>query len=160
MSPARLCLPLALAAVLAGCGETRIDAHKAEGLIRELVAKQVGARVASVACPRGITARKGVTFRCRVSARDRTKGDVVVTARDSRGSVEVTAPFLLVRRSEADMARQIDDRYDAKVTEKCPEIVVIHKGARFRCEASSGGQLRDVNARFVDATGRFSFRPD
>ena len=160
MSPVRLCLPLALAAVIAGCGETRIDADKAEGLIRDLVTQRVGARVATVACPHGITAKKGVTFSCRVAATDRTKGEVLVTARDNRGSVEVSAPFLRVRSSEADMAKQIDSRFDAAVKVTCPEIVVIRKGATFRCEAKSGDQSRDVNARFIDARGRFSFRPD
>jgi hypothetical protein len=160
LSPVRLCLPLALAAVLAGCGETRIDAGKAEGLIRELVTKRVGAHVATVSCPRGITAKKGVTFHCRVAGTDKTAGDVLVTARDGHGSVEVTAPFLLVRRSEADMAKQINASYGAAAKVDCPEIVVIREGARFHCEATSGDQQRDVNARFLDDRGKFSFLPD
>ena len=160
MSPVRLCLPLALAAALTGCGETRIDADKAEGLIRDLVTERVGARVATVACPGGITAKKGVTFNCHVAGTDKTKGDVLVTARDGRGSVEVSAPFLRVRRSESDMAKQIEDSYGAAAKVDCPEIVVIRKGATFRCEATSGDESRHVNARFLDDSGKFSFRPD
>ena len=155
-----LCLALALAGTLAGCGETRIDADKTEDLIRDLVSEQVGAKVATVACPEGITAKKGVTFECRVAGTDATKGNVVVTGRDSSGSIEVSAPFLRVRTSEADMAAQIEDRFDADVKVDCPEIVVIEKGATFRCRARSGDQTRDVHGRFLDDNGRFSFRPD
>jgi hypothetical protein len=156
----RVCLPLAVAfaLALAGCGETRIDAGKAEGLIRALVTERVGAKVATVACPEGITAKQGVTFECRVSGTDATKGNVVVTGRDSRGSVEVSAPFLHVRTAEADMAAQIADRLDERVKVSCPEIVAINKGATFRCGARSGDQTRIVHGRFLDDSGRFSFR--
>jgi hypothetical protein len=150
-----------LAAALAGCGETRIDADKAESLIRDLVTERVGARVATVACPAGITARKGVTFHCHVAGTDKTNGDVLVTARDGRGSVEVSAPFLRVRSSEADMAKQLEQSFATPVVEvRCPEIVVIQKGARFRCRARSGDQSQNVSGRFLDDNGRFSFRPD
>lgn len=159
MRPAHLCLAASVAIAIAGCGETRIDAGKAETLIRDLVRERVGAQVATVTCPKGITARKGVRFRCRVAGTDATHGDVVVTGRDDKGSVEVTAPFLLVRRSEADMARQIDDELDEHVVVACPEIVVIRKGASFHCKAKSGGTSRDVAGRFIDDSGRFSFLP-
>ena len=156
----RLAVPLALAAAIAGCGETRIDADKAEGLIRDLVSERVGAKVATVACPDGITAKKGVTFSCRVAGTDATKGNVVVTGRDSRGSVDVSAPFLRVRTSEADMAAQIEKTYETRFEVSCPEIIVIEKGARFRCKARSGGRTRNVIGRFLDDSGKFSFRPD
>ncbi len=160
MTPARLWILLALAASVAGCGETRVDADKAERLIRALVTERVGAKVAAVACPEGITASKGVKFTCRVAGTDATKGEVLLTGRDGRGSVEVSAPFLRVRAAERDMAAQIADRFDARVQVSCPEIVVIAKGASFRCRARSRDQTRDVNGRFLDDGGRFSFRPE
>jgi hypothetical protein len=159
---AHLFLPISIAVAgwgIAGCGETRIDAAKAETLIRDLVRERVGAKVATVSCPKGITARKGVRFTCRVAGTDATHGDVVVTGRDGRGTVEVTAPFLLVRRSEVDMARKIDDELGEPVAVTCPEIVVIRKGARFHCTARSGGRSRDVAGRFLDDSGKFSFLP-
>ena len=150
MRPAHLWLPLSVAIAIAGCGET---------LIRDLVTKRVGAKVATVTCPKGITSKKGVRFRCRVAGTDGTHGDVVVTGRDSKGSVEVTAPFLLVRRSETEIARQIDDQFGEVVVIACPEIVVVRKGASFHCKAKSGGASRDVAARFIDDSGKFSFVP-
>jgi hypothetical protein len=150
---------VSVATAIAGCGETRIDASKAETLIRDLVRERVGAKVASVTCPKGITARKGMRFRCRVAGTDGTHGDVVVTGRDGKGRVDVTAPFMLVRRSEAEIAKQIDDELGVPATIACPQIVVIRKGARFHCTARSDGTTRDVAGRFVDDRGNFSFRP-
>ena len=151
---------LAAAVLLAGCGETKIDGPKAERLIRDMVSEDVGARVASVSCPTGITAKNGVTFKCVVKATDGTRGDVVVTGRDSEGSVDLSAPFLIVRESEADMARQLADEQGAKVEVACPELVVIRKGVTFLCKATADGQQRNVTGTFLDDSGRFSFRPD
>jgi hypothetical protein len=160
LRPAQLCIPLLLAVAISGCGQTRIDSAKAERLIGNLVAKQIGARVVTVRCPTGIVARKGVKFTCQVAAADSTKGDVVVTGRDGHGSVDVTAPFLLVRRSEADMARMIDEQFDDSVKVSCPEIIVIRKGATFHCTSQSGDVSSQVSGRFLDDRGRYTFAPD
>ena len=133
---AHLCIPLAAAALVAGCGETKIDGPKAERLIRDLVTKQVGARVTTVTCPTQITAKKGVRFNCAVTAADGTKGNVLVTGRDSKGGVDLSAPFLTVRKSEADMARQIGEQSDETVMVECPELIVIRKGVTFLCKAT------------------------
>jgi hypothetical protein len=156
---AHLCIPLA-ALLITGCGETKIDGPKAERLIRDLVTEQVGARVATVTCPTGITASKGVRFNCAVTAADGTKGNVLVTGRDGKGSVDLSAPFLTVREAEADMARQIGEQSDATVQVECPELIVIRKGVTFLCKATADGQERDVTGRFLDDSGRFSFRPN
>ena len=157
---AHLCIPLAVAVLIAGCGETKIDGPKAERLIRDLVADDVGARVRSVTCPTQITAKKGVRFTCTVTAVDGTKGEVVVTGRDSKGGVDLNAPFLTVRESEADMARQIGEQSAETVKVACPELIVIRKGVTFVCKATADGLKRDVTGRFLDDRGRFSFRPN
>jgi hypothetical protein len=157
---AHLCIPLAVAVLFAGCGETKIDGPKAERLIRELVTKDVGARVRAVTCPTQITASKGVRFTCAVTAIDGTKGDVVVTGRDAEGAVDLSAPFLTVREAEADMARQIGEQSDETVKVACPELIVIRKGVTFLCKAKADGQERNVTGKFLDDSGRFSFRPD
>jgi hypothetical protein len=157
---AYLCIGLAAAALIAGCGETKIDGPKAERLIRELVTEDVGARVRSVTCPTQITASKGVRFTCTIVAVDGTRGPVVVTGRDSEGGVDLSAPFLTVRESEADMARQIGEQSGETVKVTCPELIVIRKGVTFLCKAAADGQQRDVTGKFLDDSGRFSFRPD
>ena len=160
MRRARFCIALAVAGVIAGCGETKIDGPRAERLIRDLVTDDVGARVRSVTCPTGITASKGVRFNCAVTAVDGTKGNVVVTGRDDDGGVDLSAPFLTVRESEADMARQIGEEADATVKVQCPELIVIRKGVTFLCKATADGQQRNVTGKFLDDSGRFSFRTD
>ncbi len=157
---ANLCLPLALSVLIAGCGETKIDGPKAERLIREIVTQDVGARVASVSCPKGITAKKGVVFTCAVTAIDGTQGDVIVTGQDSEGGLDLRAPFLKVRTSEAHMARRIGEDEGAMVKVDCPELTTARKGATFVCKATADGQARSVTGRFLDAGGRFSFRAD
>ncbi len=160
MRRANLCLPLVLSVLIAGCGETKIDGPKTEGLIRELLTKDVGARVASVSCPKGITAKKGAVFNCAVKAIDGTQGNVIVTGQDAKGGVDLRAPFLTVRKSEADMARRIGEDEGAAVKIGCPELTTVRKGATFVCKATADGQARIVTGRFLDADGRFSFRPD
>lgn len=160
MRRANLCLPLALSVLTAGCGETKIDGPKAEGLIRELVTKDVGARVASVSCPKGITAKKGVVLNCAIKAIDGTQGNVIVTGQDSEGGVDLRAPFLTVRKAEADMAREIGEDEGAAVKVACPELTTVRAGVTFVCKATADGQARSVTGRFLDADGRFSFRAD
>ena len=159
MRRARFCIPLAVAGVIAGCGETKIDGPRAERLVRDLVTNDVGARVRSVTCPTQVTAKKGVRFNCAVTAVDGTKGNAVVTGRDTEGGIDLRAPFLTVRESEADMARRIGEQADAAVKVECPELIVIRKGVTFLCKAAADGQERDVTGKFLDDSGRFSFRP-
>ena len=156
-------LPLAAVAVLAvlalaACGEKTIDADKGEKFIRDTVAEQVGARVASVMCPEGVEAKKGGRFTCVVVGRDRTKGEVVARQKDDEGNVEINAPFLHVRQAEAVMANEIGSRVKADIEVACPEIVVVAKGETFTCKASSDDQTRDVAVRLIDASGRFNYR--
>jgi hypothetical protein len=156
-------IPLVAAAVaaavaLAACGEKTIDADKGEKFIRDTIAEQVGARVASVTCPEGVEAKKGGTFNCVVVGRDRTRGEVVARQKDDEGNVEVNAPFLHVRQAEAVMANEIGSRVKAEIEVACPEIVVVAKGETFTCKAGSEGRTRDVAVRLIDAAGRFNYR--
>jgi len=160
LRPTCVLLALALALVIAGCGERPIDARKAEAQIRSLVTQRVGVRVAAVTCPTGIIAKKGRTFRCRIVAADRSEGDVVVTSRDGRGAIAIAAPFLPVSRSEADMSRLIDEQFGESVKVSCPEVIVIRKGATFRCTSRSVEGSSSVEGRFLDDRGRYSFHPD
>lgn len=153
-------LPLLTAALtLAACGRSTVDATKGETFIRGVVADQVGARVAAVACPDDVETRKGDTFTCSVAGADGSKGDVLVTQRDDDGNVNVSAPFLHVREVEAVMADEIAKQAEGGgVTVRCPEIIVVKKGVRFECKATAEGKSRDVAAQLTDDEGHFSYR--
>jgi hypothetical protein len=160
--PVRLATVPAVAlalAVLAGCGETKLDVAKGERMIFDAVSEQVKARVRSVDCPDGLVARKGETFRCRVTGADGTTGEAIVTERDDRGSVSIDAPFLHVRDVEASVAEGIaDDIGGGRVKVTCPEIVTVEAGATFRCRARSGGDQARVRVVQQDDQGRVRYQ--
>lgn len=159
MRPTLPVLALLAAVALASCGESTIDAAKGEKFIRGVVAKQVGARVATVSCPGDIETKKGDRFTCTVTGADGSKGDVLVTQRDDDGNVAVSAPFLHVREAETVMAEQIAKQTkEREVKVACPEIIVVKKSELFRCKATGGDKSRDVSARLTDEQGRFRYR--
>lgn len=152
-------LPLLAAVALVSCGDATIPAGKAETLIRRAVTQQVGARVASVACPEGMRDKQDATFTCVVTGRDGSKGKAVVYVKDDNGALQVSAPFLHVRELESVMADRLRTRTKVRATFACQEIIVPRKGARFGCRARSDGKSGRVVARFVDDAGHFRFRP-
>jgi Domain of unknown function (DUF4333) len=159
MRPGLASLPLLAAVALVSCGDTTVDAGKAETLIRRTVTQQVGARVASVTCPEGVKAKPDVTFTCVVTGRDGSKGNAVVHVKDDNGAFEVTVPFLHVRELEAVMADRLRTQTKVRVTFACQEIVIVREGGRFRCRATSDGRSGSVVVRFIDDAGHFRFRP-
>src|ERR1700710_336212 len=125
MRTSRLLAALAAAAgslAVAGCGDTVIDSGKVEKSIGKTVIAQAGVHVKSVSCPKDPKAEKGKTFTCEVIAKDGTKGDVVVTQKDAKGTVRIAAPFLHTREAEASIAEQIKKQTDVTVTVTCQEI--------------------------------------
>lgn len=156
---AALSLIAASTLALTACGDSTVDTEKGETFIRGVVAEQVGARVATVTCPDDVKTDKGDTFTCSVAGADGSKGDVLVTQRDDKGNVNVSAPFLHVREAEAVMADQIAKQAKLEgVTVKCPEIIVVKTGERFACKATAEGRSRDVAARLTDDDGHFTYR--
>jgi hypothetical protein len=159
MRPGLASLALLAAVALASCGDTTVDTGKGEALIRRAVTQQVGARVASVRCPEGVKAKRDATFTCVVTGRDGSTGNAVVHVKDDNGATQVSAPFLHVRELESVMADQLRKRTKARVMFSCQEIVVVRKGARFRCRATSDGKSGSVVVRLIDDAGHFRFRP-
>ncbi|MBA3748289.1 MAG: DUF4333 domain-containing protein [Solirubrobacterales bacterium] len=153
MRPAILCLSLVLAVPIAGCGEQKIDPVKTGSQIRELVAEQVGASVASVTCPSGLVATKGLRFTCAVAGTDGTRGDADVTVADERGRLEVGTPFLKVSAIQKAIAGELG-RHTRDVEVACPEIVPLQRGETFTCTSSTGA----VDVRLTDDKGHFSYR--
>jgi hypothetical protein len=155
-------VPLSLLAAfaLASCGQSTVDADRAQRFIRGVVVERVGARVATVTCPREAEKKKGGRFTCTVTGTDGSKGDVLVTQGEEDSDVfNVNPPFLHVREAEAVMEKQLGKRAKAAdVSVACPQIVVTRKDALFRCKATSAGKARAVSARFTDEAGHFLYR--
>jgi Domain of unknown function (DUF4333) len=58
---------IAIAALLAGCGETVIDSTKTEDALKANLTKSLNAKVSSVECPSNQKVEKGATFTCTVN---------------------------------------------------------------------------------------------
>ena len=90
MTRSRVVLPLlaALTVVFAGCGTTKIDSKKAEGLIKRSIA-QAGNQASSVHCPTDVKAKSGGTFPCTFKLTDGRHGTVTVHMTNNKGHVTV-----------------------------------------------------------------------
>ena len=75
------------AAVLAGCGDAKIDAGRTEAAIQRDLARQTGLAIASVDCPDDVKVERGGSFRCRAVARNGDRATVLVTQRDDDGTI-------------------------------------------------------------------------
>jgi hypothetical protein len=82
-------LAVALAALVAGCGETTIDQKGAEDLARK-VADSGQVRLKSVSCPDGLKAKKGADFDCDLVYADGAKGTITLHQLDDKGHVRTT----------------------------------------------------------------------
>jgi hypothetical protein len=150
---------LALAAlIISGCSKS-IDSAKAEKFIAKSVSAQVGAQVKSVSCPQDLTAKKGETFECTVTAVDGTTGKTRVTEKDDQGNVSVSAPFIHVRSLEQQIAAGISDQIGgSKVALKCPEIIAGSKGDKFECQATAGTEKAVVEVTQTDGQGNVRYK--
>ena len=83
-------LAVALVALVAGCGETKIDQKGAEGLAKKVVTAS-GVQVKSVSCPSDVKAKKGADFDCDIVADDGSKGTITLHQEDDKGHVITSA---------------------------------------------------------------------
>lgn len=152
-------LAVAAVTVLAACGTKTIDAKKAEAGITKAVTEQAGARVKEVSCPDGKEAKAGDTFTCKVVGTDGSTGNALVTEKDDKGDVRISAPFVHPREVESGVAASIEKQSsatDVKVT--CPEIIPGKAGAETTCQAVSGTDRADVLITQTDGKGGFDFK--
>lgn len=151
---------MAAAVALAGCAK-KIDDAKAERFIAKIVTDRVGAKVKSVTCPTGLTAKKGRTFTCTVTGVDGSSGKTQVTGRSDQGAVRVTAPFIHVRELEQSIGADIAKQIGSEVELTCPEIIVGKKGGTFSCTAQSEKKKATVRVTQTDDQGhvRYDLEP-
>ena len=156
LAPAVL-LAVALVVVLAGCAR-EIDQAKAEKYITKAVGDEIGAKVKSVDCPSGLTAKKGETFECTVVGTDGSKGTTKVIEKDDKGSVGVSAPFIHPTEIEDSIEKGITAQVGSDVALECPEIIVAKKGDTFDCKATSGSDKATVRATQTDGQGHVRYK--
>ncbi len=151
---------LALALALAACGTTKIDTTGTERFIERTVSRRAGVRVASVGCPREVTAKRGDTFTCTVTGTDGSTGKAVVRELDDEGRLRTDVPFLHPRELERSITGDLRARLGATIRLRCPEVVVGRRGATFDCRARSGAQSRTVRVTQRNAAGsvRYALR--
>jgi hypothetical protein len=153
-------IPLVLLAAiaLAGCAK-EIDSKKAEKFIADKVSEQAGAKVKSVSCPNGLTAKKGETFECTVTGEDGTSGKATITEKDDQGNVSVDAPFIHRDELEQSLSSGISEQsggVDVQVV--CPDIIVVQKGQEFDCEASTDKDKVTVAVTQTDDNGHVRYK--
>lgn len=147
------------AALLAGCGTTTIDSGKAEDTIKKAVVQQAGAKVKGITCPAGKEAKAGDTFTCAVTGSDGSKGDAIVTEKDDKGNVRVSAPFVHPREIESSIASGISKQTGGEAVDVvCPEIIVAKTAGTFSCRARQGQNQAPVEVIQKDAKGNVRFR--
>jgi hypothetical protein len=88
--PVRRLLTVALAASLvalvAGCGQAKIDHGKAEDLGRKIAGSGTVA-LKTISCPSDVKAKKGVDFDCDLVYADGTKGTITIHQLDDKGKI-------------------------------------------------------------------------
>ena len=82
------------AAVLAGCGEDRIDTARVEDEVERAVELQARVPVAEVACPKDVTIEEGGSFECTVTGDNGGEAKVQVAQTDDQGNVRFRADDL------------------------------------------------------------------
>ena len=154
----RLAAGLAVAALLAGCGASRLDGASAEKTIRSLVTSKLGVPVSKVSCPRGVKLQKGLVSVCQVTLASGEVEPFAIVQQDDKGNVRIHPQQLVAGAVE----KAIVDRLAAsgvKATAACPQHVVIRPGATAACTATGpkGSSLR-ITVTIVDAVGSYRLK--
>jgi Domain of unknown function (DUF4333) len=81
---------IAAAVLVAGCGETVIDATKTEEQLEANLSHSLKEKVASVDCPSDQKVEKGATFSCSVKLQKGQEQTVTLKIRNSDADISVT----------------------------------------------------------------------
>jgi hypothetical protein len=80
---------IAAAALVAGCGDTILDATKTEEQLEASLSKSLGEKVSSVDCPSDQKVEKGATFSCGVKLQKGEEQTVTLKIRNSDADISV-----------------------------------------------------------------------
>jgi Domain of unknown function (DUF4333) len=83
-------LPLCAATfVAAGCGETVIDASKAEDTIKASLEKSLDAKIRAVDCPSDVEVEAGATFTCTVAFLNGSRDIAMLKIRNKEADISL-----------------------------------------------------------------------
>jgi hypothetical protein len=136
-----------------------VNTNKAEELIAEMIADELGVEGAEVDCP--ATAKEGDTFHCSAKA-DGVPLDVKVTQTDDKGGVDmrVVSGTIDGELAEKQIAGWIKKQSGTDVEVDCGRRNRLSKpGATFECTArDAGGETLTVAVDITSETGDVNFR--
>lgn len=87
--PSALLGLIAVAALVAGCGETIIDSQKTEEQLQANLSHSLNEKVSSVECPSNQKVEKGATFNCSVKLQKGQEQTVTLKIRNSDADISV-----------------------------------------------------------------------
>src|ERR1035437_8511326 len=80
--------------LIAACGASTVNTKKAESVLKQDVVAQTGVAIASVSCPKNVTAKKGAIFMCVAHGADGTQAPINVKQADDQGNVLYNADLV------------------------------------------------------------------
>jgi hypothetical protein len=83
-------LAVALGLLASGCGETVIDASKAEDATQQSLEGSLDQKVESVDCPSDQKVEKGATFECTVTLGDGQEGTATLLIRNDDADITIS----------------------------------------------------------------------
>ncbi len=144
-----------------GCKNTGvIDTAKAQSTTRTLIAGETGAGLRGVSCPANVPLKTAAAFTCTATGADGTTAPILVTQKDDKGNVQISAPHLLHTGAVAALvAARLTRQAKAAVKVACPDLVEAHRGTTLTCTATEArGVTRAVAVTVTDDQGDISYR--
>ncbi len=140
---------LAVAALVAvGC---KLDNDKLKDMITSMFKEQLKLEVSDVDCPKNVTIKAGEKFECEVTVKPSGKVPVVVTMKDSSGTVEAQTKYNVItpQNLEEEITKGLTaQNLQAKID--CGKEVRLKKpGSHYTCTATPPGapspRIVDIN---------------
>lgn len=129
---------VATALLLAGCTAV-LDEAEAESSIRDELAKQLGAPIASVDCPADRAVKTGDVFDCTAKTEDGQDLAITVTQTDDQGNLEwdLTSEMLNMDGLEPALREWLSGQGVEAQSIECPKARVIKAGDVFDCTVTA-----------------------
>jgi len=155
----RVLAGVAAALLVAGCTNV-LDEAKAESTIRDDLAKQLGASVASVDCPADRAVKAGDVFECTAKTQDGQDLAVQVTQEDDQGNIEweLTTELLNVDDLLSVLGEWLPQQGVTPKAIDCPKARVLKAADTFDCTVTADdGRTLTVTVIQDDDQGNVSW---